>query len=83
MANEIVQKITWYEKGDFSMPDPVCDFCDEPIDKYPCPIKGSYALCSRCRDELGITDGNTEYFESAAYNLGMEPKQHSINCGGR
>ena len=83
MGNERIQRIRWFEKNDFEMKDPICDVCSEPIDRYPCPVKGSYALCSRCQDKLGIHPGHTEYFETAAYNMALEPKQTGINCGGR
>ena len=81
--NEIVSKIIWWEKDDFPMDDPVCDFCNELITHYPCPVKGSYALCNLCRLKLGIYPDHTEYFETMAYNMDTEPKRLGINCGGR
>lgn len=81
--SEIVQKIMWWTKDMFSMPKPVCDFCNDPIDIYPCPIKGSHALCSHCSNKIGIKQGHKEYFETASCNLGMEKKRIGINCGGR
>lgn len=80
---EIIQKIIWYNKQDFDMDDPVCDFCDGPITEFPCAIKGSHALCRKCQFKVGVKAGDTEYFETMAFNLGMEDKQAGVNCGGR
>ena len=82
--NEIVSKIVWWEQKDFTMNDPICDYCGEPITHYPCPVKqGNYALCNQCRNNSGIYPGHTEYFETMAYNMDREPKRLGVNCGGR
>ena len=80
---EITQRIRWFNKVDFDIFNPVCDVCDEPIIEFPCAVRGSYALCRKCQSKAGIKEGHTEYFETMAYNLDIEPRQIGTNCGGR
>lgn len=81
--DEIKQRIRWFNKGDFDMPGPVCDGCNDDITEFPCAVRGSWALCRKCQAKAGIKEGHTEYFETMAYNMEMEPKQLGVNCGGR
>lgn len=68
-----------------SVPDDfiVCDVCNDDIDEFPCAVVGGYALCSKCRKNWAIEQGDTEYYETYAYNVGEEPPKPKINFGGR
>ena len=80
---ETVLPVRWWPKERFSIANPVCDACDQPLTKFPACLRGSYALCVWCQKKSGISDGDTEYFESFLYNAGIEPAKAGVNFGGR
>jgi hypothetical protein len=67
--------------------DIVCDQCNAAILDFPCPVVKGYALCGPqsedCRKRWAIEPGDTEYFESFCYNVGVEEPKPRVNFGGR
>lgn len=64
----------------------VCDVCNASIendDEFPVCIVGSKALCRSCQSRYHISEGDTEYFESAGYACGLEDPKPGVNFGGR
>lgn len=86
---DIIYKIVWAESKDFSNPLPFCDYCGKWIEDYPCPVlfgpggSNPHALCDACRIKSAISKGDTEYFETLAYQSETEPPRPKVNFGGR
>ncbi len=62
----------------------VCDLCNRDITEFPCAVVGSNAVCRECQKGVyHVEEGDDEYFETMAYNVGMEPPDPRANFGGR
>jgi len=86
---DVLYHVEWWMEDRFEVEEPVCDICNDEINEFPAAVlsdaKGGnpHALCMRCREHSRISQGDNQYFETRAFQAGLEREKPGVNFGGR